>query len=69
SLGRILFGYLKWSGKEWQLYTLGFLALCILYIIPIINILTFVISFSLGFGAILYAVRNNWGAITGSAPS
>jgi len=69
SLGRVIFGYLKWSGKEWQLYTLGFLALFILYIIPIINILTFVISFSLGFGAILYAFRNNWAAITGSAPS
>jgi hypothetical protein len=69
SLGRILSGYLKWSGEEWQLYTIGFLVLCILYIIPIINILTFVISFSLGFGAILYAVRNNWGAITGSAPA
>jgi hypothetical protein len=69
SLGRIISGYLKWSGKEWQLYTLGFLALCILSVIPIINILTFVISFSLGFGAILYAVRNNWGSITGSAPS
>jgi hypothetical protein len=65
SLGRIIFGYLKWSGKEWQLYTLGFLALCILSIIPVINILTFVISFSLGFGAILYAVKNNWGTITG----
>jgi hypothetical protein len=69
SLGRILAGYLKWSGEEWQLYTIGFLALCILYIIPIINILTFVVSFSLGFGAILYAVRNNWGAITGAAPA
>jgi hypothetical protein len=69
SLGRIIFGYLKWTGKEWQLYTVGFLMLCILYIIPIINIFTFVISFSLGFGAILYAVRNNWGVITGSSPS
>jgi acetyltransferase-like isoleucine patch superfamily enzyme len=69
SLGRIIFGYMKWSGKEWHLYTVGFLALCILYIIPVINILTFVIGFSLGFGAILYAVHNNWGAITGSSPS
>jgi hypothetical protein len=69
SLGRVIFGYMKWSGKEWQLYTVGFLALCILSIIPIINILTFVIGFSLGFGAILYAVHNNWGAITGSPPS
>jgi hypothetical protein len=69
SLGRVICGYFKWSGKEWQLYTLGFLALCILFLIPIINILTFVISFSLGFGAILYAVEKNWGIITGSAPS
>jgi hypothetical protein len=69
SLGRIIFGYLKWNGKEWQFYTLGFLVLFILCIIPVINIFTFVISFSLGFGAVLYAVRNNWGAITGSPPS
>ena len=34
SLGRIIFGYMKWSGKEWQLYTLGFLALCILLHYP-----------------------------------
>jgi hypothetical protein len=68
-LGRIIFGYLKWNGKEWQIYTLGFLVLCILFIIPIINIITFVISFSLGFGAVLYAIRNNWGAITGSSQS
>jgi hypothetical protein len=68
-LGRVICGYLKWNGKEWQLYTIGFLLLAVLLLIPIINILTFVISFSLGFGAILYAVRKNWGAITGSAPS
>ena len=69
SLGRIIFRYLKWSGTEWQLFTLGFGVLVVLYIIPVINILTFVISVSLGFGAILYAVRNNLGAITGSPPS
>lgn len=68
SLGRVICGYLAWSGKEWQFYTLGFLALCILWLIPIINIITFVISISLGFGAILYAVQKNWGAITGSIP-
>ena len=66
-LGRVISGYLKWNGKEWQLYTVGFLVLSVLFLIPIINILAFVISTSLGFGAILYAVRNNWAAITGSA--
>jgi hypothetical protein len=69
SLGRIIFRYLKWSGTEWQLFTVGFVVLLILYLLPVINILAFVISVSLGFGAILYAVRNNWGAITGSPPS
>ena len=69
ALGRVIGGFLKWNGKEWQLYTAGFLVLMILLLIPIINILTFVISVSLGFGAILYAIRKNWGAITGSAPS
>jgi hypothetical protein len=69
SLGRIIFGYLKWSGKEWKIFTLGFGVLVVLYIIPVINILTLVVSVSLGFGAILYAVRNNWDTITGSPPS
>ena len=68
-LGRVISGYLKWNGKEWQLYTVGFLVLCVLFLIPFINILVFVISTSIGFGAILYSVRNNWGAITGSTPS
>jgi hypothetical protein len=68
-LGRVISGYLKWNGKEWQLYTVGFLALSVLFLIPVINIFAFVISISLGFGAILYAVRKNWGAITGYAPS
>ncbi|HET6581164.1 MAG TPA: hypothetical protein VFG36_04705, partial [Methanoregula sp.] len=66
-LGRVISGYLKWNGKEWQLYTVGFLVLSVLFLIPVINILAFVISTSLGFGAILYAVRNNWAAIAGSA--
>jgi hypothetical protein len=68
-LGRVISGYLKWNGKEWQLYTVGFLVLTVLFLIPIINILVCLISTSIGFGAILYSVRNNWGAITGSAPS
>jgi len=68
-LGRVIISYLKWNWKEWQLYTLGFLVLFVLFLIPIINILAFVISTSLGFGAILYAVRKNWDTITGSAPS
>lgn len=66
-LGRVISGYFKWNGKEWQLYTVGFLVLMVLFLIPVINILAFVISTSLGFGAILYAVRNNREAITGSA--
>jgi len=66
-LGRVISGYLKWNGKEWQLYTVGFLVLTVLFLIPVINIFAFVISTSLGFGAILFAVRNNWAAVTGSA--
>jgi hypothetical protein len=68
-LGRAIISHLKWNWKEWQLYTLGFLVLSVLFLIPIINILAFVISTSLGFGAILYAVRKNLDAITGSSPS
>lgn len=68
-LGRVICGYLKWNGKEWQYYTLGFFALSLLCLIPVINIITFLISFSLGFGALIYAIRNNWSTITGTAPS
>jgi len=68
-LGRVIGRFLKWNGKEWQLYTVGFLALSVLFLIPVINILAFIISTSLGFGAILYAVQENRGALTGSAPS
>jgi hypothetical protein len=68
-LGKVIGGYLKWNGKDWQLYTVGFLVLCVLLLIPVINIFVFVISTSIGFGAILYSVRNNWGTITGTAHS
>ena len=68
-IGKVISGYLKWNGKEWQLYTVGFLVLCVLLLIPVINIFVFVISTSVGFGSILYSVRNNWGTITGTAPS
>jgi hypothetical protein len=68
-IGKVIGGYLKWNGKHWQLYTVGFLVLCVLLLIPVINIFVFVISTSIGFGAILYSVRNNWGTITGTVPS
>jgi len=69
SLGRAICGYFNWTVKEWQFYTIGFLALCILFLIPIINILVFVISSCLGFGATLYAIQKNWGSITGTSTS
>jgi hypothetical protein len=68
SLGRAICGYFNWTVKEWQIYTIGFLVLCVLFLIPIINILVFGIGTCLGFGAILYAIQKNWGSITGASP-
>jgi hypothetical protein len=68
SLGRAICGYFNWMVKEWQIYTIGFLVLCVLFLIPIINILVFGIGTCLGFGAILYAIQKNWGSITGDSP-
>jgi hypothetical protein len=65
SLGKLICGYFNWTVKEWQIYTIGFLVLCVLFLIPIINILVFGIGTCLGFGAILYAIQKNWGSISG----
>jgi len=68
SLGRLIAGYMKWSGPEWQLFLLGFVILYLLFLIPIIGTIIFVISVSLGFGAFLYAMREHRQCISKSAP-
>ena len=68
SLGRLIVGYLKWNGPEWQLFLLGFVVLNILFLIPIIGGIILVISVSLGFGAFLYAMREQRHCILGKGP-
>ena len=68
SLGRVIAGYMKWSGPEWQLFLLGFVILYLLFLIPIIGTIILVISVSLGFGAFLYAMREHRQCISKAAP-
>jgi hypothetical protein len=45
-------------------FTLGFIIITVLYYIPYVGMITRIIVVSLGFGAVFYAVKNNWGTIT-----
>jgi hypothetical protein len=65
ALGRTIAGYAKWEPKTWQAFTLGFIILAILTLIPVIGFIVIVIAVSLGFGGILFAVWDNRHAIVG----
>jgi hypothetical protein len=47
------------------IFTLGFVVLQVLYLIPILGALIQIIAVSLGYGALLYALRNAWRAMRG----
>jgi hypothetical protein len=65
ALGRMIAGYAKWEPKAWQAFTVGFVVLAILAVIPVIGFIVMVIAVSLGFGGILFAVWENRHAISG----
>jgi hypothetical protein len=64
SLGDWIIRKLKLKTHEFLVFTLGFIILSVLYYIPYVGIVTRVVVVSLGFGAIFYAVKNNWGTLT-----
>jgi hypothetical protein len=66
AIGRLLFGWLKMEIKDWHAFIAGFVILSILFRVPVAGIVIMIITISLGFGALLYAVHSNWKAIAGT---
>lgn len=64
SFGRALFDLLKFKTSDLVIFLVGFLILNGLFYIPIAGGLIKLVAISLGFGAILYAFRTHWSAIT-----
>ena len=64
SLGKAIFDLLKFKTSELVVFLIGFLILNVLFYIPFAGGLIKLVAVSLGFGAILYAAKNNWQAIT-----
>jgi cytoskeletal protein CcmA (bactofilin family) len=67
-LGEVIATHAAPALSEWQRYTIGFVILFILFYIPFIGPVILVIAISLGFGAFLYALHDQWPAISGSPP-
>jgi hypothetical protein len=68
-LGELIFSWIKYQGKDWLAFIVGFVILQILFRIPIAGALIAIIAISLGFGALLYAVYDNREAILGKPPT
>lgn len=60
SLGRVIVEKAGWKWKEWMIFTLGFVILNIVYRIPIAGGIVLLVAASLGFGALVYWVHDNW---------
>jgi cytoskeletal protein CcmA (bactofilin family) len=67
-LGEVISSHAAPGLSEWQRYTIGFVILFILFYIPFIGPVIAVIAISLGFGAFLYALHDQWPAISGTLP-
>ena len=68
SLGKVIAEKAGWQWKEWQIFTLGFVILNIVYRIPIAGGIVLLVAVSLGFGALVYWVHDNWQMIQGEVP-
>lgn len=64
SLGDWILNLLNVKTNDLVAFILGFIILCVLFIIPYAGVVIRVIVVSLGFGAIFYSVKNNWATIT-----
>jgi hypothetical protein len=67
SLGRAIFDTLNLKSGDLVVFLIGFLILNGLFYIPFAGGLVKLIAVSLGFGAILYAIRTNWPTLHGPA--
>jgi hypothetical protein len=64
SLGRAIFDLLKFKTGDLVVFLIGFLILNGLFYIPFAGGLIKLIAISLGFGAILFALKTNWAGLT-----
>lgn len=62
--GNFVANRLNFKTSEIGIFILGFVIIAILQAIPILGGLVGIVVTSLGFGAIYYAVKNNWSLIT-----
>jgi hypothetical protein len=64
ALGEWLLKLLKVETHWAVAFTLGFIIVSVLTMIPVVGFLIRIVVASLGFGAIFYTVKNNWSTIT-----
>ena len=67
AFGRLLLSWLTVQMKDWYAFVAGFVVLNILFRVPVAGIIILIVTISLGFGALLYAVHGHWKLITGTA--
>jgi hypothetical protein len=66
ALGRTIVDLLKVKTNDVLIFILGFIIISLLFRIPYAGWLIRIVALSLGFGAIVYAVRENWQSTTTS---
>lgn len=66
TFGHVLFRWLKVEIKDWHAFVAGFIILNVLFRVPVAGTIILIITISLGFGALLYAVHGHWKLITGT---
>jgi hypothetical protein len=68
SLGFWILGLAKVKTNDYLVFVLGFIILTLLFMIPYAGMVIRVVTVSLGFGALIYTVKNNWKTITAPKP-
>jgi len=66
TVGRKIVDLFKVKTHDILIFVLGFVILSLLFRIPYAGVLIGIVAISLGFGAIVYALRKNWQSITTS---
>ncbi len=65
ALGRWVGARLNLKISDTWLFVIGWVILCVLSNIPLVGWVIAVVAICLGYGSIFYALRGNWGALTG----
>ena len=66
TVGRKIVDLFKFKTHDILIFLFGFVILSLLFRIPYAGVLIGIVAISLGFGAIIYALRKNWQSITTS---